>query len=171
VPSLNFKVWGDGTHQQWSALVGESEGYLCVDDSDDSSHDSDDTYLTLRGPGERKISFPILVMAEISDIASIALRVAAKIDSGLSSPPLRIGFYRNGSSAVSGTTFSPTTSYTVATWTWTTDPITGEAWTQEGLARLEAYIENTAGFAGINRITLVSGAVSYRLPTFDTTAR
>lgn len=166
MPTFNFKVQGRGFYrQQWSALVGGTFAWECVDDSDTTTHDSDTSYLEISGVGANAVSFPIMAMAECVP-ESIDINVAAKEPSGFGGGrEMSIGFYRGGAVGFHGTTFTPTTSYTVATRTFATDPISGGAWTQDLLKGLEVCIRNTGGFAAINRISLISGTMTYTLAT------
>ena len=163
MPSLDFTVQQDGFWRGWSVLVGGDFGYETVDDSAGTTHDSGTTYLTLPrfivATGSGRMSFPIMLQAGGLLPLSLTLNVAA-IRGGASHPRLSIGFYRGGLTGFHASLFDPTASYTVATRTFTTDPLTGAAWTAEGLVGLEACIQSE-NVAGNNDVSLVSGGLSY----------
>ena len=168
MPSLNFKVQGNGYWQLWSSFEGADEAYQCVDDSDTTSHDSGTSYILLPRllfeldgvtPAGGRMSFPIMYQCECIP-ESLTLNVGAREDAA-TNPALQIGFWRSGSAGFHAATFQPTASYGVASRTFSTDPITGAAWTVDGLLGLEACVQSASGTAGANRITLLSGSVAY----------
>jgi hypothetical protein len=163
VPTIAFTAQQDGFWRGWSALVGGTFGFETVDDSTDTTHDGATTHLTLprfiAATGSGRVSFPIMLQAGGLLPLSLTLNVAA-IQGGASHPRLHIGFHRGGVTGFHATMFDPTASYTVATRTFTTDPITGAAWTAEGLVGLEACIQSE-NVAGNNDVSLISGSVSY----------
>ena len=163
MPTIAFTVQQDGFYRGWSALVGADTGYEAVNDSTGTTHDSGATSLRLGrlipATGSGRVSFPIMLQAGGLLPLSITLNVAA-IRGGAAHPEILIGFYRGGVTGFHVTKFNPTASYTVATRTFTTDPMTGAAWTAEGLVGLEACIQSE-DVAGNNDVSLISGSVSY----------
>lgn len=163
--TIPLKVQGPGTWAGWSSVVGASEGWQAVDDSATTTHDSDTTYLVLarRVLPNGVISFPMFLQCDPGQPISMVLYVAAKIDSG--TPELQIGFYRSGSTAFHATTFSPGASYSVATRTFSTNPITGSAWTATDFVGLEACVQMAPLTVARARITLISGTLTAAMPT------
>ena len=163
--TIALRVQGDGYHQGWESVTGATYAWQAVDDSDGTTHDSDTSYVVLPRQflEQGRMSFPMFRQCSPGQVISITLNVAAKIESG--SPELRIGFYRSGTEAYDGTTFTPTGSYTVASRTFTTNPITGAAWTATDLVGLEAAVSMQTLVIGKARVTLISGSMVAAMPT------
>lgn len=164
MPTFAFTVQADGIWKGWSSFTGAPFAYQCIDDSTDTTHDSGATKLNLGpltlDPQGGRISFPIMLMTEHLVPDSLTLTVAA-IRGGATHPTLRIGFAKDVRVGFSGTVFDPTASYTTATRTFTTFPMTGLPWTSDDLTGLEACVQSTTGQLGDNDISLISGTITY----------
>lgn len=164
MPTLPLRVQGDGRWQGWSSLVGGTSGFEVVDDSAGTTHDSATTYLVLGrlllNPQAGRISFPVFLMSEGLIPVSLTVNVAAQ-RGGVAHPRLQIGFDRAGSVGFSASLFDPTASWSVASRTFSTNPITGQAWAAPDLDGLELCVQSESGIAGTNQITLVSGSIDY----------
>lgn len=163
--TVTLRVQGNGTLQGWESVTGATYAWQAVDDSDGTTHDSDSTYLVLpRGVLPQGIvSFPLFYQCDPGQILSVTLNVAAKIDTN--TPEVQIGFHKGGSQAFHGTTFTPTGSYTVASRTFTTNPITGAAWVPTDIVGMEACVKMVVPLVAKARITLISGSMSAAMPT------
>lgn len=174
MPTISFTVQANGQWQGWTSFTGADFAYQCVDDSTDTTHDSGTTAITLGrlllNPQSGRMSFPIMIMAEHLIPESLTLTVAA-IRGGATHPRLQIGFARGGLVAFSGSLFNPTASYTTATSTFATNPLTSAAWTEDDLVGLEACIQSETGITGNNDISLISGTMDYRLATYKSANR
>jgi hypothetical protein len=164
MPTLAFRLQGDGYWQGWTSFTGATFAHECLDDSTDTTHDSATSYVTLGrlllNPQAGRISFPIMLMAEGLVPSSLTLNVAA-MEGGVNNPDLQIGFARSGLVGFHATVFSPTASWSVVTRTFSTNPITGSAWDADDLIGLEACVQSFTGQTGNNDITLISGSIAY----------
>jgi len=163
MPTIALKVQQDGAWQGWSSLTGASFGYQAVDDSDGVTHDSATTYLTLPKLNlalfQGRVSFPVFLQAEGLVPTSITINVVAQRGGALR-PRLQIGFYQGGLVGFDASMFDPTASWSLAQRTFSTNPITGQPWSQSDLVGLEACVQNEAGAFGNNDITLISGSLT-----------
>ena len=164
MPSIAFKVQQNGSLTGWTSFSGDTEAYRCIDDSDGTTHDSDASFielpaLSVLAPMQGRISFPIMLMAQIRRPVSLTLNVGHK-KTGLGTREIQVGFYRAGVKGFHATLPAPGASYAVSSLTFATDPIAG-AWTEAGMTGLEACIESTADSEGNTRVTLLSGSILY----------
>jgi len=164
MPTIALKVQQDGYWRGWSALVGASFAYQAVDDSDGTTHDSADSYITLPKlnlpTGAGRVSFPLFLQAEGLIPVAITLNVGAR-RGGASHPQLQIGFSRGGIVGFDATKFNPGAGWSVASRTFSLNPITAAAWSESDLVALESCVQNEDGVNGNNDVTLVSGSIEY----------
>ena len=169
MPTINWTVRQDGTWKGWESFVGGNAAWECVDDSDTTTHDSGASRITLPrlnlAAGLGRISFPIPLHGAVAlTPVSFVVNVAA-VRGGATHPEIAIGFYRSDGIGFSASLFNPGAAYSVATRTFTTDPITGAAWTESGLVGLEVCLQSETVAAGNNDISLISGSLTYHGPT------
>lgn len=164
MPTLSFTVQKDGTWQGWTSFTGATFAYQCIDDSTGTTHDSGTTRINLGrlllNPQGGRISFPIMLMAEHLIPDSLTLTIAA-IKNGVNNPDLQIGFARGGLVGFHGTVFTPGASYSTATRSFPTNPITGSTWNADDLVGLEACVQSVVAMLGNNDISLLSGTLDY----------
>ena len=161
MPTIPLKVQQNGTLQGWSSIThqvgdGVNFGYQAVDDSDSTTHDGANTTLNLAKGAA--MSFPLFLQAEGFIPVSITLNVVAR-RGGAQHPRIQIGFYRGGLTGFDATMFDPTSSFTLAQRTFSTNPITGNPWSSSDLVGLEACVQNEQ-VNGNNDVTLISGSLS-----------
>jgi hypothetical protein len=162
VPTLPLTIQGDGYWQGWASFSGAPFAYQCIDDSNGTTHDSGATKINLGRlvlPAGI-ISFPVMLMAEHMIPQSLTVNVAA-VKVGATHPDLQIGFARGSATGFDPTAFTAGVSYSVATRTFSTNPITGLAWSAADLVGLEVCVQSMFGQVGSNDISLVSGSITY----------
>jgi hypothetical protein len=166
VPTISLKPQGNGTYSGWSSIIGATYAYQAVDDSDGTTHDSEDSYFVLPRLAASPagiVSFPFFLQWAGGRPTSIAVNVVAQ-RGGAAHPQIEIGFVRLGTFAFSGSLLDPGVSWTLATRTFTTDPITGAPWDAEDLRLTEVCLRSEALAIGSNDVTLVSVVAVYLEP-------
>jgi len=162
MPTIDLPVQADGFYQGWSSLSAGTDGYLMVDDSASTSHDSDSSYLILprlTDPGGI-ISFPCFRIAEGLIPTSIVVTAVGQIETG--TPLLKFGFSdSSGNTGLSFGDLTPDASYNLMQTTFNTNPIDLTAWTAASLAGLEVLVQMKAATVATARITLVSVQMTY----------
>ncbi len=161
MPTIDLLVQADGFYRGWASLSAGTEGYLMVDDSASTSHDSDSSYLRLRTLASGGIiSFPCFRMAEGYNPTSITVTAVGKIDTGV--PLLKFGFSDSaGNIGLAAGDLVPDASYNLMQATLNTNPITLAAWTAADLVGLEVLVQMKALTAAVAQITLVSAQMTY----------
>lgn len=164
--TANLKPQGNGFYAGYSAIVGATSAFEAVDDSDDTTHDSAATYITLprllTSP-TGIVSFPFFLQWEGGVPTSIAVNVVAR-RSGAVHPQIEIGFHRSGTLVFSGSMFNPGAGFNLATRTFAVDPFNAGAWDPAVLPMTEVCLRSEAGALGSNDVTLISAEVTYRPP-------
>ncbi len=162
MPTINLPVQADGFYQGWSSLLSGTDGYLMVDDSASTSHDSDSSYLILPRLTDPAgiISFPCFRMAEGYIPTSIVVTAVGQIETG--TPKLKFGFRdASGTIGLAVGDLTPDASYNLMQATFNTSPIHLNAWTAEDLVGLEVLVQMKVATVATARITLVSVQMTY----------
>ena len=164
MPIIGLKPQGNGLWTPSLAPVGAAYHYLAVDDSTGTTHDGDASYITVQRFGiDIGASFRFFLQSEGWTVNSVTVNVVAKRGAA-AHPELLIGFLRAGSFAAHATLFDPGADWTLASRTFTTDPLTSVAWNPDLLPNTEVAVQSEAGEIGNNRVTLISVSVDYTEP-------
>ncbi len=134
-----------------------------------SSHDGDTTYMenTAANGGDDRVHLfkkrPFLPIPAGQTITNVILRAAGRRVSGASSTA-RTRLRISGTTTTNSTLFtmiSPGTTYQTGSVTFTTNPVTGNAWTPEEVEEMEIGAIIDADGAGVHRITALFLEVNY----------
>lgn len=161
----NLTPIGDGHYISLSVGAGSGADYLQIDDPPDSPDDAT-TYLAQPGPGTPSASAILSAFsAELGAITQVVV-TARCYDYNVGDLSIQL-FLRIGGSDYLGTaqTVTPVSTWLDFTETWTTNPATGEIWTLNDLAALEAGVKVAAG--NLLYFTQIYATVTYfELPVY-----
>lgn len=179
MPTQDLKVQ-DGSYYMGQvqsgiySLTGADAPYKCVNDSADTAHDGDTSYITVRTPA--LVSFPMFHMSGHLEVSSFVMRIVLKeLDP---TPDLEVRYFLaqqagvanelSGDPMVVGSVVGNYPDYTVLTNTVTTSPWTGAAFTADEIIPVQIgffilYTPNGVLEKDVN-ITLVSGQATYAEP-------
>ncbi len=166
MPTLKVFPVDAGFYSGWSSTVGNSQGWRTLDDP--GAADDDSTYLILPKIGVVPLGQASFPFGSVSNIlpTQIAVTCSAKIETG-ASPELRIGFAHKSTGAVGvdASTQVLVAGYASFTRTFTTNPLTGNAWQVGDMRVLELYVATVVPVLGTARVTLLNATITYTLPT------
>jgi len=165
VPSVPLSPQSDGLYRGWSSLVGATEGFRAVDDSSGTAHDGSASYFVLPrlvAPAGM-VSFPLFASVAGLTPTAIAINIVAQ-RGGASHPRIQVGFLRGAASGFDPTLIDAPASWTLFAYNFTTNPLTGLAWSAADLPGLEVLLQSEAFTLGSNQVTLVSGTLFYLEP-------